>query len=235
MIKYIILLFLYFSISNYCVPQSINYDEIILPEDVNEIDFKEKLVQLAWNNLPTVNISKNEVLIAEKNYALAKYNFLNSVSFTANINEFVIDPSQDINNRAQFFPLYNFSLSIPLGIFVSSPLETKISKLQVDNQKELVNAQKLEVRSTVLTSYENYIYTKEMLEIEVELLESSYAGYLVAEQKFKNGEILIDEYNNILTSYNNRKINHLTAVKNFNIAKIQLEEIIGVRIEDIKR
>ncbi len=89
--------------------QNIDYNKVILPDNTGDIEFSEKLVQLAWRNHPDNRNVIEQKEIAELNYKLSKREWLGNFRLSANLNEFNIDPSRDITGRSQFFPRYNLS------------------------------------------------------------------------------------------------------------------------------
>ena len=188
------------SISN-SFAQDINYDQIILPENAIDISIEERLVQLAWKNNPINNIQQSNIEYARRNIKLAEASWLDNIRITGNINEFVINPSSDEFNRAQFFPLYNVSASIPLGIFISNPQRVKLSRIQHDIEQQNLNQQKLQIRARVLRNYENYLLNRELLAIQTEITENVYNTFALIEDKFKNGETTIEDYNQAFKNY----------------------------------
>lgn len=226
------LLFCFFTvlISN---AQSIDYNTIIIPSSIKNISIEEKLIQLAWNNTPENRIEQNNLLIAEKNIKINTADWLGIITLSGNLNEFNIDPSSVPANRNYFYPRYNINATINLGMFVSTPINTNISKLNLQNQKERINSLKLQTRATVLTLYENYKLTKELLNIQTNYTNIVYSEFLIAEQDFKNGIISVENYNKKLNAYNDQLAEKLKSTKQFNISIIELESLIGIQIEDI--
>ena len=214
--------------------QNVNYNRIILPKEIAEEDIKEKIVYLAWNNKPQSKILENNISIARSNVQLSKVNWLNNIRVSANINEFVIAPSSDIQRqRAQFWPLYNIGASIALGEFFTNPQLVKISKIEYDNQLQNLYSGKLAVRAEALRAYSNYRLAKEIYKIQLETTEEIFSNYKLVEERFKNGEVLIEEYNQSLKNFNEARVASLKAEQSLDLARINLEEIIGVPLESI--
>ena len=86
----------------------------------SEDDIKAKLILLALNNAQAVAADAN-VRIAEIARRKANSSFLGSVSLGGNVNEFVINNSP----AANFFPKYNFGLTIPLDMFAKNKAEKR--------------------------------------------------------------------------------------------------------------
>lgn len=213
--------------------QNVDYNSIILPESVKDAAFEEKLVRLAWKNNPSTKILSRQAEMAEIEVKQARWSFLDDFRVQGNINEFVLDESADVGGRAAFFPKYNLTGQVSLGFFVDVPLEVKKKKQEVFIAESNINQQKLALRAEVLTRYEKYLMNRETLLIQTEIVEDLFASLSLAEQQFQNGEIKLDEYNRIQDRYNTQKLRQINAQGDFNISKIELEELIGVKLENV--
>lgn len=210
--------------------QTVDYDKIIIPKHIKEVDFAEKLVQLAWQNFPQNSIIQNNVIISKSELTKAKLEWLSKIRIAGNLNEFTLDKD---NARSEFYPRYNFGLMFTLDDFVDIPKDKRIAETRLKNSMANVNSQKLFVRAETLRRYENYLLNLEILKVQNQAAEDSYTNYLLIEQRFKNGELKIEEFNVAVTSYNEAKIFKLRAETELKQAKYSLEEIVGVNLEDI--
>lgn len=210
--------------------QSVDYNKIILPSKTQDVEIAERLVQLAWQNNPQNSIVKNNVTIAEKQLNQAKVFWLGKIRIAGNVNEFTLDPE---NARSEFYPRYNFGLMFTLDDFTNGAAIKKISQAQLLNAQEEVNSQKLAIRGEVLRRYEIYKLNLEKFKIQNEATEDAYSNYLRTEQRFKNGEIDMVEFNRSTSLYNSEKINKLTVESELSISKINLEELIGVDLDEV--
>ncbi|MFM9840185.1 MAG: TolC family protein [Cyclobacteriaceae bacterium] len=218
-----------------CLPwttqgQKIDYNTIILPSNAKDIPITEKLVQLAWTNNPSNQVLYDQVRVAEYNKKLARRNFLNQISATGNVNEFNINPPPGV---AIFLPKYNFSATLSLGNVFSDPIRIKRAQEETEIALKNVDSKKLLIRAEVLRRYQVYLSFKELLKIRTEALEDAYASFSLMEQKFKNGQTSIIEYNSALENHNMRKADKIVAERDFVISKIDIEELIGVKLEDV--
>ena len=214
--------------------QEVDYNAIIPPKNGSDIGFAEKLVRLAWQNHPSNRILESQEKMSDMEIDLSRWQWLDNFKITGNINEFTLNPDQDVFNRNAFFPRYNISGMVSLGYFVNIPKEVKLKKEELNISKYSVQQQKLQIRAEVLRRYEIYLMTREILKVETETQEDLFAALSLAEQNFRSGSITIDAYNDSLERYNNQRIRNITAQGNHNQAKISLEELIGVRLEDVK-
>jgi outer membrane protein TolC len=211
--------------------QSIDYNKIILPERVQSADFGEKLVQLAWKNHPTNEILRRDVAIAEYQVGRSAADWLNMITVQGNLNEFNIKEQNP--NVPVFLPRYNFGLIVPLGIFVKNPNETKQNKQKLLIAHEEINAQKLEVRRVVLKAYNDYLLTEKVFKILSQQFSDTESNLKLIEQRFKRGETNFEVYTSSQAELNRASIAMLQADRDFKNAKLDLEQLIGVKLEDV--
>ena len=230
--KYLFIIFLLFSVG--VNAQNVDYNSIILPSSATDISFEEKLVRLAWKNNPDNNILMNQINIANYEMKLDRWDFLDQIRVTGNLNEFNIDPSSDTGGRSEFFPRYNVSAYFTLGNFVNDGMATKLRKEEIEIAYQNVNKQKLMIRAELLVRYENYLMAQELLKVETETTEDLFATLSITEQSYKNGQATLEDYNTILDRYNVQKSRTIVAQTNLNIAKLRVEELIGVKLEDVQ-
>lgn len=231
-IKKVLILFIIME-SGLLSAQNIDYNAIILPGYVDDISFPEKLVRLAWQNNPAADILDYEAEVAELEVKQARWSWLDGFGIQGNINEFTLNPSLDVGNRSAFYPKYNMYAQVRLNYFVGIPLEVRKKKQNTQIARSNINLQKLTLRAEVLRRYETYYMNRELLKVQTQIVEDLRATVSLAEQQFKNGEITLEAYNQELDRYNNERVNQIKTQGDFNISKIELEEIIGVKLEDV--
>jgi outer membrane protein TolC len=212
--------------------QQVDYNKVILPETVKTEDFGEKLVQLAWKNMPSNAVLQTTKEVAELRVTQAKWSWLDQIRATGNLNEFTINPDANPNGN-NFFPRYNFGVAIPLGIFISTPTESRIAMKQLKVSEYQINQQKLTVRKSVLTAYQNYLMFDEILKIKTDLVEDEYANLLVMEEKFQKGEVTLEQYKAVSRTYNLEVEEKIQTNNRLQNAKLELEMLIGMRLEDV--
>lgn len=226
----IIFLLLFSEIS---LGQAIDYNKIILPERVQSSDIGEKLVQLAWKNHPTNEILRRKLSIAEYQVGQSAADWLNLITVQGNINEFNISNKSSDTPVPVFLPRYNFGIMIPLGVFVANPNETKQKKQELSIAQEQINAQKLEIRKVVLKLYNEYQLRERIFKIQSQQFSDAENNFKLVEQRFKNGETTFAVYTAGQSDLNRVSILLMEAERDLKNAKLDLEELIGVRLEDV--
>jgi outer membrane protein TolC len=214
--------------------QKVDYNTIILPMNATDLELTEKLVRLAWQNNPSVGILNSELEKSSLEVKYSQWNWLTNFRITGNLNEFNINNPPGSTEIPQFFPRYNISASISLGDLFTNPLKTQVEKRNVSISTDNINQKKLEIRSEVLQRYQAYLSFKEIHDLRAQMVEDALSDFKLKEQKFTRGEIVLNEYTLAVDRYNQQKINRIQAEKDMLIARIELEELIGVKLTDVR-
>jgi outer membrane protein TolC len=214
--------------------QNIDYNKIILPESSQASEFEEKLVQLAWRNHPSNEALRREVNIAGYTIKQNNASWLENIRVSGNLNEFTINKASDPFGRAAFYPKYNFGASVSLGTFFTIPYNIKKSKEMLVIAQANVNTQKLTVRNTVLKLYNEYLMRERIYKLQSQALLDNETSHKLEEQRFRRGEITFDLYSQSLAAYNEAMVLQLESERDFKNAKLDLEQWIGMRLEDVR-
>jgi outer membrane protein TolC len=228
------MVFLLLVISTPLLGQNVDYNKVILPESSQATEFEEKLVQLAWRNHPSNEALRREVNIAEYDVKQSNVSWLENIRISGNVNEFTLNQASDPFGRAAYFPKYNIGASVTLGTFFTIPYTIKKSREAAIISQANVNAQKLAVRNEVLKLYNEYVMRERIFKLQSQALLDNETSHKLEEQRFRRGDITFDVYSTSLAAYNDALIAQLEAERNFKNAKLDLEEWIGMRLEDVR-
>lgn len=216
--------------------QEVDYQKIIPPVTSPSEDFSEKLVRLAWNNNPANKAIQANVAIAEDNVTLARWQWLERINISGNVNEFTLTggPNEETRNRALFYPRYNIGISLSPGMIVQIPAKTRQAKQALTIANYNVNEQKLQTRKLVLQLYQDFLLSKQILEMETRMSESSTSGFQITEERFKRGQVMLEDYNQAAAAHIAQQRQRLVAESTYIRAKLELESLLGVKIEEVK-
>jgi outer membrane protein TolC len=228
------MIILFLVISAPVLGQNVDYNKIILPEYTKTEDFGEKLVQIAWKNHPGNDVVRREVDVAQVTVRQSAAAWLDVFSVTGNMNEFTINPQADVFGRSAFYPKYNIRASISLGQFFTIPYTTRANKHRLMIAQSNVNVQKLVVRNSVLKAYNEYVLSEKTFKVQSQLLLDNETSHKLIEQRFKNGETNFETYSLSLNNYTTMTVAQLQAERNYKNAKLDLEQLIGMRLEDVR-
>lgn len=194
----------------------------------------KQLVLLALENADA-KTAELEVESANEQLKLAKTEWWNNVALSGNINEYSINPPPKSSGFYPYYPRYNFGGTIPLGIFTTHAHKVRQARKELEIAQMAKISKYEEIKTQVLSRYQDYLMYKQQLNIETTIVENLYNTYLQAEQKFRNGQISVDEYNSAMQSYNGELSKKIALQRDFNVAKLEIERLIGVPLENVLR
>ncbi len=216
--------------------QSIDYNQIVVPEGQRPTNFQDYLVQLAWLNSPKTQILGFKKNKEEKEVDLKRNEWMDDVNFSFNINEVslenVIAPDPD---NFVLYPLYQFSAGLSLGSLTNNKKERQIEEFDVRIAEMEANEHKLAIRVETLTRYNKLLLAIETLKVRTKAEEDAKSTYTVAQERFKTADLDMSDLLNASESYNNASERRLKAETDIELEKLSLEEMIGVRWETAKR
>lgn len=216
--------------------QNVDYNKIILPEGAVIVDLEEKLVQLAWRNNPQTRIAMEAVNESKEQTLAIKNNWANTIGVQGNLNEFNIkDLTSPSSGSGQiFFPRYNFYVNLPLSLLVQTPHLKKAAQARTSSAEEEVKLLKLEIRATVLKLYKDYKLAEKIYQIRQQDFADEESNFKITEQKFDNQQLATEDYLRAHRVLSEVQILRETAENTMQKAKLDLEQIIGVRLEDVR-
>lgn len=231
-----ILLLISFSLPNFA--QRVDFDRVVTPSEMGTRDFKEFLVQIAWMNSPENEALELEKKIKELEVKTTKKDWTDDLQLTFNVNEThlfpqdIIDPDQPI---ITLFPQYNFSATFKLGRFLNLKHNVDIAKERVKIADSNVNQKKLKVRMEVLKRYEEFEKQVEILKATSKAEDDASSTYMLITDLFKVDKATAEDYLAASTSYHTAVEKRIRANSEMNIARLTVEEMIGISLDEAKR
>lgn len=213
--------------------QSIDYNKIIVTEQVSAISFEERLVQMAWRNNPSNKVAMQKVEQAQTLRSKARWSWLDNIYVEGNYNEFTGKDEIDALARS-FYPRYNIGVRLPLGTFVQTPLSAQAANDQVLMSEFNVNSKKLEVREGVMLAVERLKERFKIVKLRERIQEDYFLMFQSTEKKFKAGEVTLESYRQTSQAYYQKEEEIIQARSLFNQQRIELEAMIGVELKDVE-
>jgi outer membrane protein TolC len=195
----------------------------------SSMSMEEKLVALAIAHNADVEILNNNKTIAKYEVRKSSWNWINHITLAGNLNEFTIDNQ---STQAAFYPRYNLSLTVPLGLIGTRSNEVKISKTEYRNADVEIRKKEEEIRKQVLTLYDNYLLFQNLIRIQNQKTEDEYAYFKSVEAKFTNQRVDIEVFKEASNKYNLELEKKYTLAYEQKVAKIALESLIGITMEE---
>ncbi|HFA51231.1 MAG TPA: hypothetical protein ENJ95_19640 [Bacteroidetes bacterium] len=234
--RFLLILFFLNLYSQQSISQIVDFNKIVTPEGQRPANFEDYLVQLAWLNSPQTQILNFEKTKEEMEVDLKRTEWMDDMSFSFNINEVSLENvlAPDPNNFV-LYPLYQFSAAVSLGSFTNTKKERKLEEVDVKIAEMEANEHKMSIRAETLFRYNKLLLAIETLKVRVKAEEVSKNTFDLAQRRFKNAELDMEDMLRASESYSAATEKRLSAETNIELAKLSLEEMIGVKWEVAKR
>ncbi|MFN4079634.1 MAG: TolC family protein [Saprospiraceae bacterium] len=217
--------------SNAASAQIADFDMVVQPIDAKARDLGEYLVQLAWMNNPESAIAQTEVRKAEAESRNRRKEWMRDVQATFNLNEANLRGVDSFGNV--FFPRYNFGLNLNLNRLFTQKDQTYIGKQEVLIAQHKVNLSKLELRAETLSRYARFQLAREIVKTRAIVEQEAYNNFVLIQQLYKTDEKTFEDYSTASSAYYTAQEARIRAESDLLIAKILLEELIGIRWEQV--
>jgi outer membrane protein TolC len=200
-------------------------------KDINYSDL-QKYIDLARVNFPQMKIAeaKKELVKTAIPIAQASYlDILNGSYFYRPENKSVLDPVNPYN-----FNGIQLGISVNVGNLVSKPFQVKRAK--ADYKIALLEVQQSDkaVELEVKRRYYDYIQQISQLKIATKIAQDNRGVSESLRNKFEKGEITLDAYNQSRLNQSASESEKVAAEINYLKTKDLLEEIIGVKLSEVK-
>ena len=212
--------------------QRTDFDLIVQPVDTKARDFSEYLVQLAWMNWPEGAIAQEEVKNAQSEEKNTRKEWMRDVQATFNLNEANLRAPDTSSNV--FFPRYNFGLNLNLYNILSQKEKNRISKREILIAEHNVDRRKLEIRSETLSRYAKFRLAKDILKSRTLVEGDMNATYILVQQLYKNDEKTLEDYTTASAAFFAAQEARLQAETDVLITKFRVEEMIGLKWEQVQ-
>ena len=227
---FFILLFVF--VAHLVWAQQTDYDAIIQPVDAKARDIGEYMVQLAWLNSPEGRIAEDELLNAKSDNKNIHKEWMRDVNASFNFNESNLKGADTLGNV--FFPRYNFGLTLNLYNILSQKEKNNIGRRRMDIAEERINQRKREIRATALARWADFRLAREIFKersiVELELNNN----FILIQQLYKSDEATLEQYTTTSATYYQAREARIRAQTDVELAKFKLEEIIGLRWEQVQ-
>jgi outer membrane protein TolC len=218
---------------------------------VKPTNFEDYLVQLAIQNSAEVEAGRYDIEGRNQEILLAKKDWTRNLTGGLNLNDVSlpffyrytlgqrtfagrpIDTTRFANIVT--YPLWSLNLNVNIGDFVIRKSKVRLaeSKKKMSEMEQLAKKQKL--RGEVLKRYTDYLSTFEILKVRLQALDVADAARAQINSLFSVNKVKIEEYNEANRAYFDALENKVKGEVDVKIKKVGLEELIGVRWEQVER
>ena len=210
--------------------QRVNFDQVVQPFDQIAEDFEEFLVQLAWLNNPSNDVLLHKLNIADQEVKNARQGWWEAVGMQVNYNP----TAAEIDGRP-IFPEISYGAVVRINPLITTPGKIRMAKENFKIAQSNIDQQKLQIRSETLQRYRKYELALEILKVRTKIEEDANANFQFQSNLFKKLEASFEDYNSAYNAYHLAVESRLKAETDVEIAKIMIEEVIGIPLETAQR
>jgi outer membrane protein TolC len=231
--------FLVLFMTGKCYSQEIDFNKVIPESLTDSLSYVDRLVYWGWHNYSKGYSLEHEIKKAEKKIKLTRHDWTNNLTANFNLNERNIhaDPSFGFDGGSSptnVYPRYNFGIKLSIGDILVRPTEVNMAKYDLLIAHEDLNSQKISFRTEVERRYELYLLKTEIFKHRVISEEDTKLIYNRVAEKFKKGEVTLEQFSSSQGLRNKAIEERTISESDVKVAKLELEEMLGTKLESIK-
>jgi len=219
------------------VPKSLKAQNTIIT-DISE-PYLEKLINIAKANYPHMKSLDSRLATAKNNVSRSKISYLDALTFsyvyqpntTLNLNTLQpgnTDGSTGTNNRSSLFS------GTQLGSYLQKPYTVKQAKQELNVANNDIQEYVLTLTTLVKKRYYMYVQKVAALKLQSQAAIDGENVMKDIKYRFEKGEETLDNYNKARINQTQQIQAKITAEADLFMAKADLEELLGEKIENIK-
>lgn len=202
--------------------------------------YLDKLIAIAKQNYPAVKANQAKIEEAQANVTKADISYLDifSISYVYQPQGFFgINTNGNANSTSGNYGYFNgvqAGVTLNLGSFFEKPAEVKVAKRELaianDSQAEYL----LTLTNNVKKRYYTYVQQIANLKLLSQANNDAQEVFTSEKHRFEKGEVTFEEYNRAQLSLTTSYQEKILAESNLLIAKADLEELLGEKLEDVR-
>jgi len=218
--------------------ESVSAQQSIFP-DISPA-YLDKLIATAKENYPAVKANQAKIEEAKANVSRATISYLDifSVSYIYQPQGFTgINTNGSTNSSSGNYGNFNgiqAGITFNLGTVFEKPAQVKAAKKELAIANDAQEEYLLTLISNVKKRYYTYVQNIANLKLLTQATNDAQEIFTSEKHRFERGEVTFEEYNraqlSLTTSYQQKILAESTLL----IAKADLEELLGEKLEDVK-
>ena len=213
--------------------------------------FEEYLVLLAWQNSPELEGQKYDIDARKEEISLAKKEWTRNIQAGLNMNdvsfpyflvntlktEYFFGQKIDLTKVPQVatYPLWNIGVGVNFGDLIVRKNKVRFAENRKKMSEAEMNFKKQKLRGEVLKRYQDYISTFEILKVRLQALDAAEANKTQISNLFSINKAKFEDYNTANKAYFDALEGKVRTEAEIKIKRIALEELLGVRWEQVER
>lgn len=194
-------------------------------QSADEMAFIERLKELAWENYPEFRWHDYEVRRMGVLMRQRRLEMIEAITF--NYNFFGADRNNDIA------PIAGFGFSVNLGRFFYTGARVRDARFMREQARARRDLDRVRIAMEVIERYSFYKRSLELTELQAEALENNRQTMRLMQRQFEEGEIPLLEFQRASDAFVEDMKLYITNKNDLMKGKLELEQIVGKRLEEI--
>jgi outer membrane protein TolC len=234
------------------IPSGFAQNENISPlSQSRPSSFEEYLVQLALTSSPELEGSKYEIETRKQEISMAKKDWTKNIQAGLNFND-VSFPyfvrynlgiktigGKDIDttrfSRIATYPLWQIGAGINFGDLIQRKNKIKFAENRKKMSEADANLKRQKLRAEVLTRYQEYLATLEILKVRLESQDAADANKVQMAALFKANKASFTDYNEANKTFADARESTIKGEFEIKLKKIALEELVNMKWENLEK
>lgn len=193
--------------------------------------YMEKLIAIAKEKYPRNKILENGIDVAKNNISIAKSSWLDpfSLSYANRSNIYGIEGVSSSSLNGYFFNIAFLPASI-----IKKPFEVKNAKTKLETANAERDEYSLQLETEVKRRYTLYVQSLHVLKLSNQRLIDAESTYTNMKTSYERSEISFKDFNEASNFFTTAQQAKVAAEADILTSKFQLEELLTVKLEDIK-
>jgi outer membrane protein TolC len=245
-LTYIILILLMFSFSPESVAQTTEMPAPTLTDTVLFVPPLGVLIDSALRNNALIRYRNLDINAKETNLKSQRSSWIRNFGIQADSRFGTFDnfstntsegqsPSILATKSSQFNYGVGAYVKIPFYDIVNRKNQVSQAKLELNQAESMADAQRDEVRQTVIRQYNDLLLKQRLLNIKSRNLGNSRLNMEMAEEQFRNGVIPLSEFVRISEIVSNAESAYESARSEFSTTYMLMEEIVGFKFNVLNK
>jgi outer membrane protein TolC len=214
--------------------QKNSVDEITMMNDVSA-SYLQRLIEIGRNYYPKFRLTTAKANAAKAAYDKSKWGVLDFIALSYIYypgNEFSVYSSSGANSS--YLNGYQLGLFVNVGTMLQKPSVIKGAKQEYIAAKMDKEATDDDLEQEIRKRYYTYVEMSNILKLKASATTDADDVLKHVKYKFEKGEVTFENYNQALLSFSTYSQEKITAESALLIAKSNLEEMLGTKLENIK-
>lgn len=192
--------------------------------------YLEKLIAVAKQNYPRVKAMQIQTEIAKNNVTKQSLSWFNSFNYS-----YIYQPNTTYNViEPTVYKGYQLGVGVNLGNIITTPFNVKQAKKELKVAIEDQNEYHLTLEGEVKRRYFTYVQALAVLKIQSKALLDAQSILRDAKIRYEKSELTLTDYTQTLMSASNAGQSKIQAEAAWLTAKASLEELLTIKLEEVK-